>query len=143
MSKFKMLLGAALLTGLSAFAQDSSHPPAPAPQQNRKHGDSAEKRLKRMNKRLNLSDEQKGKLLPILEDEEKQASAADADTTMSQQQKHRKMHEIHRTARSQMDPILTAEQRAQMPSVRAGGGGRRGRRSGPSGAKNPDSTTEQ
>ena len=142
MSKFKILLVAALLTGLSAFAQDSSQP-APAPQQTRKHGDSAEKRLKRMNKRLNLTDEQKEKLLPILEDEEKQASAVDADTMLSQQQKHRKMHEIHRTARSQMDPILTAEQRTQMPTVRAGGGGRRGKRNGPSGAKNPDSTTEQ
>lgn len=95
-----------------------------------------------MNKRLKLSDEQKEKLLPILQDEEKQASAVDADSTLSPQQKHRKMHEIHRSARSQMDPILTAEQKAQMPSVRAGGGGRRGRRTGANGAPSTDPATE-
>lgn len=122
MLKWKLLLVASLLTGLSAVAQDSSQPAA-APQQNRMRGDSAEKRLKRMSKRLNLTDEQKEKIRPILADEEKQTSAVDADTTLTQQQRHKKMREIRMSSRSQMDAILTPEQKEQMPKMRAGGGG--------------------
>jgi protein CpxP len=144
MLKFKMLLVAALLTGLSALAQDSSQP-APAPKQNRMHGDSAEKRLKRMSKRLNLTDEQKEKLRPILEQEEKQATAVDSDSTLSQQQKHKKMHEIRLNSRSQMDGILTTEQKEQMPKMRAGGGGggRHRQHSGQTSAPSTDSHPPQ
>lgn len=122
MSKHVKLLAVVLLAACAAFSQDSSQP-APAPKQNRMHGDSAEKRLKRMSKRLNLTDEQKEKLRPILADEEKQATAVDADTTLNQQQRHKKMREIRLNSRSQMDSILTPEQKEQMPKMRAGGGG--------------------
>ncbi len=147
MCKLRMLLVAALLAGLSALAQDSSQPAAaaPAPKQNRTHGDSAEKRLKRMTKRLNLTDEQQEKIRPILQDEEKQASAVDSDSTLTQQQRHKKMRQIHLTSRSQIDPILTAEQKAQMPSMRSGGGGggRRHQRTAPTGAPSTDSANPQ
>ena len=143
MLKFKLLLVAALLTGLSAFAQDSSQPAA-APQQNPRHGNSAEKRLNRMSKRLKLTDEQKEKLRPILADDEKQAAAVDADTTLSQQQKHKKIHEIRRNSRSQMDAILTPEQKEQMPKMHAGGGGGHHRQhSGQAGTPSTDSNPPQ
>ena len=142
MLKFQLLLVAALLTGLSAFAQDSSQP-APAPQQNRRHGNSAEKRLKRMSKRLKLTDEQKEKLRPVLEEEEKQATAANADTTLSQQQKHKKMREIRLNSRSQMDAILTPEQKEQMPKMRAGGGGHHRQRPAQTTAPSTDSNNPQ
>ena len=142
MSRLVVLFAGVLLAGV-AFAQDSaSTAPAPAPKHNRTHGGSAEKRLKRMSKRLNLTDEQKEKLLPIVQDEEKQAAAVDSDSTLNEQQKHKKIREIRVSARSQMDPILTAEQKAQMPSGRSGGGGRRHHGSSTS-APSTDSTTPQ
>jgi Spy/CpxP family protein refolding chaperone len=96
-----------------------------------------------MSKRLNLTDEQKEKLLPILQDEEKQAAAVDSDSTLNEQQKHRKIREIRVSTRSQMDPILTAEQKAQMPSGKSGGGGRRHHHDSSTSAPSTDSTTPQ
>jgi len=143
MSRLVVLFAGVLLAGV-AFAQDSaSTARAPAPKHNSSHGGSAEKRLKRMSKRLNLTDEQKEKLLPILQDEEKQAAAVDSDSTLNEQQKHKKIREIRVSARSQMDPILTAEQKAQMPSGRSGGGGRRHHHGSSTSAPSTDSTTPQ
>jgi Spy/CpxP family protein refolding chaperone len=138
----KLLPGVFFLAACAAFAQDSSQP-TPAPQQNRVHHDSAEKRLKRISKRLKLTDEQKEKLRPILEEEEKETAAVSADTTLSQQQRHKKMHEIRLNSRSQMDPILTPEQQAQMPKMHAGGGGHHRQHSGQTSAPSGDSNTPQ
>ena len=145
MSRFAMLLAGVSLAGCVAFAQDSATtlPAGAAPGHDRVHKDSAEKRLKRMSKRLKLTDEQKEKLLPILQDEEKQAAAVEGDSALSPQQKHKKMREIRLASRSQMDPILTPEQKAQMPSVRPGGGGHHHRHPGQNGAPNGDTTTPQ
>ena len=147
MSRLALLLVSVLLAGCAALAQDSASTTSaapPAPKQNRAHGDSAEKRLKRMSKRLNLTDEQKGKILPILQDEEKQAASVEGDSTLSEKQKHQKMHQIRLASRSQIDPILTEEQKAQMPKMQSGGaGGHRHRRSGSTSAPTTDSSTPQ
>jgi periplasmic protein CpxP/Spy len=148
MSRFVALVAGLLLAGCAAFAQDSastaSAAPTPGPKKNQRHGDSAEKRLKRMSKRLNLTNEQKEKLLPILQDEEKQAAAVESDSTLSEKQKHQKMHQIRLASRSQIDPILTAEQKAQMPNMRSGGGGgHRHQHPGTNSAPSADSTTTQ
>ena len=126
MSRFVRLLAGLLLAGCAVFAQDSAPPPpaTSAPQQHKKHGDAAEKRLKRASKRLNLTDEQKEKIRPIFQDEQKQMNEIEAESTLTPQQKHKKMRQIRLASRSQMDAILTPEQKEKMPPVRAHGGGR-------------------
>src|SRR5204863_7297589 len=92
------------------------------------HRDASEKRLKRLSKRLNLTDDQKQKVKPIIEDEEKQVAALDSDSSLSPQQKRKKIRQIKMSSRSQLDAILTPEQKEKLPSTGAGGGHRRGRR---------------
>ena len=125
MSRFVRLLAGVLLAGSAAFAQDSAttSPAAPAPGHDQVRRDSAEKKLKRLSKRLNLTDEQKEKARPILQDEQKQVTALDSDSTLSTQQKHKKMRGIRTSSRSQLDAILTPEQKEKISSGRGGGGG--------------------
>lgn len=126
MSKFLMLLAGMLFAGCAVFAQEVAPTPSdtPAPQQHKKHGDAAEKRLKRASKRLNLTDDQQEKIRPIFQDEEKQMNEIEADSTLTAQQKHKKMRQIRLASRTQMDAILTPEQKEKVPPVRAHGGGR-------------------
>ncbi len=130
MSRFGMLLAGALLTGFAAFAQDSAQtPPATTPQpasprHSHMRSDRVEQKLKRLSKNLNLTDDQREKIRPILQDEEKHLTSLDSDTVLTEQQKHRKMREIRMSSRSQIEGILTAEQKEKLPSRGAGAGGR-------------------
>src|SRR5712671_2938643 len=125
MTKFAILVVVGLLASLSAFAQESSQPASTAPAAKHGHmkGDRAEQRLKRLTKKLNLTDDQKEKIRPILQDEEKQLTDMESDNTLTAQQKHRKTREIRMSSRSQMDSILTVEQKAKIQGGRTHVGG--------------------
>jgi Spy/CpxP family protein refolding chaperone len=144
MSKFAILVVVAgLLASLSAFAQDSSQPApatpaAPAAKHAHRQGDRAEQRLNRLSKKLNLTDDQKEKIRPILQDEDKQLTEMEADSALTAQQKHKKTKEIRRSSRSQLVAILTPEQKEKLPSGKAGGEGRHHRHADQAGAPAPD-----
>ena len=125
MLKCRMLLIAVLLAGFSALAQDSSQPATTTAGPKHLRGDRAEHKLKRLSKRLNLTDDQKEKLKPILQDEDKQLTALESDSTLSAEQKRRKSREIRMSSKSQMDAILTPEQKEKIPGRRARGEGPR------------------
>jgi Spy/CpxP family protein refolding chaperone len=116
MAKFRMLLVAVLLAGFGAFAQDSSQPAPSTAGPKHMRGDRAEHRLKRLSKKLNLTDDQKEKVRPILQDEEKQLTSLESDSTLSTQQKRQKTREIRMASRSQMEAILTPEQKEKIQS---------------------------
>lgn len=132
MSRFGLFLaGLIFVCGLNSLAQDSSQPAAPPavrPKRHAKQGDRAEMRLRRISKRLNLTAEQKEKLLPILQDESKRVKEVGDDASLTQQDKHKKLKEIHRATRLQMDDILTDEQKQKLPAQRPQGAGARGKR---------------
>lgn len=139
MSKFVLLLAAPLVLGMAAFSQESSPPPAtsaPRPKHHAAQRDRAEMRLRRISKRLNLTDDQKEKLRPILQDESKRMKEVDDDTALTAQDKHKKLKEIHRATRLQMDEILTDDQKKLLPPERPRGTGAHGRRHG-----QPNTTT--
>jgi periplasmic protein CpxP/Spy len=130
MSTFKMLLVALLLAGFGAFAQDSAQTPPAANAEplattapKHMHGDQAEHRLKRLSKNLNLTDDQKEKIRPILEDEQQQMKAVEGDSTLTAQQKHKKTREIRMSSKSQMSAILTPEQKEKIQDGRMHGEG--------------------
>ena len=147
MSKFAILVVVAgLLASLSAFAQDSSQPApatpaAPAAKHAHRQGDRAEQRLNRLSKKLNLTDDQKEKVRPILQDEEKQLTDMEADSTLTAQQKHKKTKEIRRSSRAQLDAILTPEQKEKLPSRKAGAEGRHHQHAHQAGTPAPDAST--
>ncbi len=66
--------------------------------------------LRWLGEQLNLTDEQKAKLKPILLQEGQQLRAAHRDTALSPEQKMDKMKEIHGTFQPQIVAILTPEQ---------------------------------
>ena len=59
---------------------------------------------------LNLTDEQKAKLRPILQEENQQMEAVRNDSSMNQEQKVAKANEIRQTASPKIKAILTPEQ---------------------------------
>lgn len=127
MSRFgKYLIAALLLAGLSAFAQDSSQPTpvptTPGVRSGARRGNDAQHRLKRLSKRLNLTDDQKEKIQPILQDEERQMQSVEADSSLTPQQKHHQQRQIHIASRTQMDAILTDEQKKKLAPMRTKSG---------------------
>jgi periplasmic protein CpxP/Spy len=59
---------------------------------------------------LNLTDEQKAKLQPIIQDENRQMEALRNDTSMTQEQKIAKANEVRQNASPKIKAILTPEQ---------------------------------
>jgi len=118
-----MLLVALLLAGFGAFAQDSSQPAATTAGPKHMGGDRAEHKLKKLSKRLNLTDDQKEKIRPILQDQEKQLKSLESDTTLTAQQKHEKARDIRMSSKSQMADILTPEQKEKIQSRKTHGEG--------------------
>ncbi len=59
---------------------------------------------------LNLTDEQKEKLRPIVADENQQLETLRSDTSMSQEQKMQKANQIRESASPKIKAVLTPEQ---------------------------------
>jgi periplasmic protein CpxP/Spy len=106
---------------LAARAQDTgtqqSNPQAQAP--SAMHQGQHGSRLEWLSKQLNLTDDQKAKVKPILADEGKQMQAAKEDTSLSQEQKRDKMKKIHETTNSQINDILTPDQQKKFAELNA------------------------
>ncbi len=69
-----------------------------------------QQRADRMAKMLNLSDDQKSKVLDILNGEQKQISDLRSDTSLSQQDRRSKMREIREGTGSQIRALLNSDQ---------------------------------
>ena len=78
--------------------------------------------------KLNLSDDQRAKIQPILKSSREQAHAVRNDTTLTPEQKQAKMRDIHQGAMTQMNSLLTPEQQQQWQQMREhrGPGGKHG-----------------
>jgi Spy/CpxP family protein refolding chaperone len=147
MSKVGKLLAAALLlTGAIALAQDSdqSVPAQPGTRYDQRRRDRAEDRLRRMSKELNLTDDQKEKVKPILQDEAQQMKSVQADNSLTAQQRRKKMREIHKTFEPQVQAVLTPEQRDKLKNMKQESREQRQRRRrGGVGTGNSDSSDPQ
>ena len=76
-----------------------------------------EQELGWLSDKLKLTDDQKAKIKPILEDEHKQLSALREDTSLSREDKHAKAKQIHTSAYDQINPILTEQQQATLKQL--------------------------
>jgi periplasmic protein CpxP/Spy len=63
---------------------------------------------------LNLTDDQKAQMKKIHEDAKSQIDTVKADTTLTPDQKHQKIQQIHRDSEKQVHAMLTPEQRKTM-----------------------------
>jgi Spy/CpxP family protein refolding chaperone len=75
-------------------------------------------KLQELSSELNLTDDQKTQLKPVLQGEYKQLKAVHDDSSLSADQKQSKMTEIHDGAKSQINSILTPEQQKKLADMK-------------------------
>jgi protein CpxP len=112
----RQILATTCLAAVLAFGQAGSGP-------------NPEQRLQKLATELNLSDDQKSQLKPILEEEGGKMKALRDDSSLSRQDRMQKMKTIMADTRSKMDPILNDDQKKKLDDMRSEmRQGRRGRR---------------
>ena len=77
-----------------------------------------QQRLQEISTELNLTDDQKQQIKPILQSEFQQLKSLSSDTTMSSDQKQSKAMELHQNAKSQIGEILTPEQQKKLAAMK-------------------------
>ena len=97
-----------LFAALPTVAQEGG--PGEGGGHGRRHMMSPEDRTEHLTKALNLNDDQKGKVLSILQDEQKQMEALRSDSSLSRDDRWAKMKEIHQNTNSQIKGLLDPDQ---------------------------------
>jgi len=77
-----------------------------------------QEKLQHISGELNLSDDQKQQLKPVLQNEFQQLKAVKDDSSLSEDQKRAKVGEIRSNAKSQMSTILTPDQQKKLESMK-------------------------
>lgn len=75
-------------------------------------------RLQQLSSELNLTDDQKAQLKPILQDEVQQLKAVHDDASLSPDQKKAKATDIRQSHKSQIGSILTPEQQKKLETIK-------------------------
>jgi len=78
----------------------------------------SETRLQRLSTELDLTAEQKEKLKPILQNQSDAWKAVIEDKSLSKEQKHEKMKDIHAKYAPQIRAVLTPEQQEKWRTMR-------------------------
>lgn len=110
------LLGAAVILALgSAFAapQDQAQAPAPAPEAGQPPHRQMDpnRQIKMLTKRLNLTEQQQGQILPILMDRQQQAENIRNDSSLSPKDRHEKMQSVREESETKLKSVLTDSQK--------------------------------
>ena len=114
-----LILLVVFTTGLFLVAQN---PPPQTPQPGHDAmgtaANSPDAHLQMLTERLNLTDEQKTKLKPILETKLQEMKAVREDASLSAEQKKTKLHSIHESLHDQINTVLTPEQQAKFKEMK-------------------------
>ncbi len=78
---------------------------------------SPEARLQRLSKQLNLSDEQKDKIKPILENEAKKMQELRQDESTTPEDRRAKFQQLRQDTFTQIRPILTQDQQKKLDDL--------------------------
>jgi len=111
------LLSAAAVWWVGTLAaQEPSAAPHPsqegtAPTGKTAHGDAVEMRLERLSQQLNLTDEQKAKIRPVLRHEIERIMQVRSNTSLSQGETQRRIKLIHGDTHQRIGEFLTPEQK--------------------------------
>lgn len=129
-----MTLGGLMAFGQLASADDtkpvpppdapSTPPPADAPAPGPRAGGRGANMQKILDQ-LNLTDEQKEKVKPVLKDQMDQMRTLRQDTSLSQEDRRGKMKDIREATNTKLKAIFTADQYTQWEKLTARGGRRR------------------
>jgi hypothetical protein len=125
---FGIAMAAMLLFSMGAFARVSQNAQSAQEHSGAGQGQGAgegrgqgmmtpEAMLDHMTKELNLTDDQQAKLKPIIEEHFKQANEVRQDTSLSQEDRHAKMKQLHEDMISQARPILNLDQQKKLDEM--------------------------
>lgn len=78
-----------------------------------------QQKLQRLSSELNLTEDQKTKIKPILQNEVAQAKTVRDDASLSADAKQAKMKEIRSSTTQQMNEILTPDQQQKLATMKA------------------------
>jgi Spy/CpxP family protein refolding chaperone len=98
------------------WAQENEAPPPPGHHGHRRMM-SPEDRTNHLAKALNLSDDQKGKVLSIFQEEQKQMEALRSDNSLSREDRWSKMKQIHENTVSQIKGTLNEDQAKKFDEI--------------------------
>jgi len=118
-----MLLGAVLATGVAlAQAPDQNQPSgaAQATQSNNvreRRAPNPDRMAQHLAKKLNLSNDQVAQIKPVLEDRVQQIQALRADTSLSQQARRDKAHQIMQDSNNRIEAALNDTQKQQFDQM--------------------------
>jgi len=122
MSKFcwsTLTILVVLATALFLTGQTATAPQTP-PQGHEAMGStgSPEAHLQMLSEKLNLTEDQKAKLKPILEDQAEQLRSLRNDTSLTPEQKAAKKKAIHESTHDQINAVLTPDQQARFKEMK-------------------------
>ncbi len=113
-----LALGTALLFGAGAMAQaqDNSAAPPPPPQQQgapgmRGRGIDPARQLDRMTRRLNLTDDQRAQIKPILEERQQKMAAIFQNQSLTQGEARQQMRAVHLDTHNRIMAVLNDQQK--------------------------------
>jgi periplasmic protein CpxP/Spy len=117
-SRWSILTILLLAAGLT-FAQPSQQSQAPTSDKHAgmHHEESADQHLQMLSEKLNLTDDQKAKVKPILQDQMQQMKAVREDSSLSEEQKRAKMKSVHESMHDQINAVLTPEQQEKFKQM--------------------------
>jgi periplasmic protein CpxP/Spy len=119
-------LTTAAQTSSTESKQQASPGKSPTDSAGNMHRDRVDERLKWLSQHLNLTEDQKKQLRPILASEFKQMRAVGEDASLTQEQKREKIKQIHEASRPQVQAILTPEQQQKFAQMQEEAKERRG-----------------
>jgi Spy/CpxP family protein refolding chaperone len=120
-SRCSILIAILLLAAGLTFAQTSQQQQTPTPDKHsgmHHNAESLDQHLQMLSEKLNLSDDQKAKIKPILQDHMDQMKAVQADRSLSEDQKRAKIKSIHDSFHDRINAVLTPEQQAKLKQIR-------------------------
>lgn len=125
MSKFggsTLTILVVLATGLFLAGQTNAAPQTP-PQGREAMGaaTSPDAHLQMLSEKLNLTEDQKEKVKPILQDQAQQMKAIHNDPSLTSEQKAAKKKAIHETTHDQINAVLTPEQQEKFKQMKREG----------------------
>lgn len=131
-----LLLLLAFATPAALLAQDNP-PPAGGPGQMAHHMPSVDDQLNHLSSKLNLTDDQKTQIKPILQDQQDQMAALMSNNSASREETHAKMRDIHEKSNAKIRAILTDDQKAKFDKMQSERRGRMGHGGGDQGSAPP------
>ena len=120
-SRWSILPILVLLAASLTFARTSQESQAPTPDKHagmHHNEESVDQHLQMLSEKLNLTEDQKTKLKPILQDQMQQMKAVREDSSLSQEQRRAKVKSIHESLHDQINAVLTPEQQAKFKQMR-------------------------